>query len=181
MQRRMPITEDEFREAYEDDKLYTQCRTDWSHSSKGPRIKQKWTFVDDSDMLFRKKAGSPSLKYVPESLRTRLMGIIHDSDYNMHAGRDATLQDLQARYYWPDMDLDVKDYLKRCIWCRKAKTVLPTRAGFLQQSLHQHDGSLLSVDLVGPFRSSSHSQPHSLSKTLAKYYPLLPICHSRAE
>jgi hypothetical protein len=31
----------------------------------------------------------------------------HGSDFNMHAGRDSTLQDLKSRFYWPCMDRDV--------------------------------------------------------------------------
>ena len=149
MQRRTPITEDDFRGAYPADDIYKRVKLDWNHDTKGPNNKKKWSFVDD--MLFRRQGGQ-TLKYVPESLRTRLLNVIHDSDYNMHAGRDQTLQDLKARYYWSGMDHDVSEYLKRCIWCRKAKTVVPTRAGFLQQTLHQHDGALMSIDLVGPLR-----------------------------
>mmetsp|Transcript_20732 Transcript_20732/g.61869 ORF Transcript_20732/g.61869 Transcript_20732/m.61869 type:complete len:706 (+) Transcript_20732:1048-3165(+) len=172
MQRRMPVTEDDFRDAYPADKLYEQLMSDWNHDTKGPRIREKWSLVDD--MLFRKRDGQ-TRKYVPESLRVRIMNVVHDSDYNMHAGRDQTLQDLKARYYWPDMDHDVSEYVKRCIWCRKAKTVVPTRAGFLQQTLHQHDGYLLSIDLVGPLRLAKGGYNYILTVLDAFSHKLIAV------
>ena len=76
------------------------------------------------------------------------MDLCHDSDFNMHAGRESTLQDLKSRYHWEGVDNDLKVYLRHCLWCRRAKSVLPRRAGKLQQALHQHSGSLVSMDLV---------------------------------
>ena len=43
-------------------------------------------------------------------------------------------------------------------WCRKAKSWVPKKAGKLQQTLHQHSGSLLSIDLVGPLRRTTEHQ-----------------------
>ena len=78
------------------------------------------------------------LKYVPLKLRGRIMDLCHDSDFNMHAGRESTLQDLKSRYHWEGVDNGLKVYLRHCLWCRRAKSVLPRRAGKLQQTLHQH-------------------------------------------
>jgi len=148
MQRATTITDEEWEDALETDEMFQQLLEDQEDPKKRPRILEKWKTVDG--MLYRRD--KHMRKYVPKTLRARVMQMVHDSDYNMHAGGESTLQDLKARFYWTNMDDDVKEYLKRCIWCRKAKTVLPTRAGFLQQTLHQHDGALLSIDLVGPLR-----------------------------
>jgi len=51
-------------------------------------------------------------------------------------------------------------YVRHCLWCRKAKSWVPKKAGKLQQTLHQHSGShgLLSIDLVGPLRRTTEHQ-----------------------
>ena len=35
------------------------------------------------------------------------MDLCHDSDFNMHAGRESTLQDLKSRYHWEGVDNDL--------------------------------------------------------------------------
>ena len=75
------------------------------------------------------KRGDADLKYVPLGLRREVIDLYHGSDFNMHAGRDSTLQDLKSRFYWPCMDRDVSLFVQHCLWCRKAKSILPTKAG----------------------------------------------------
>ena len=48
------------------------------------------------------KRGDVDLKYVPLGLRREVIDLYHGSDFNMHAGRDSTLQDLKSRFYWPE-------------------------------------------------------------------------------
>ena len=58
----------------------------------------KWKIKEG--LLYRHRNGGNERLYVPESLRKKVIGFYHDSDFNMHAGRDSTLQDIKARYYW---------------------------------------------------------------------------------
>ena len=48
------------------------------------------------------------------------------------------------------MDADVTDHVRSCLWCSRAKRAARIRAGKLQPIVHTHDGSTLSIDLVGP-------------------------------
>ena len=68
---------------------------------------------------------------------------------------ESTLQDLKSRYHWEGVDNDLKVYLRHCLWCRRAKSVLPRRAGKLQQTLHQHMGPSARSLCVDPTHSSS--------------------------
>ena len=52
----------------------------------------------------------------------------------MHAGRAATTSAIARRYYWKGMIKDIGDYIRHCLMCRKAKAVLPRRAGKLRQT-----------------------------------------------
>jgi len=59
--------------------------------------------------------------------RTRIIEMVHDgSDQSLqssaissHRGRDATQRILQKRFYWPNMTVDVKNYVKECAICQK--------------------------------------------------------------
>ena len=147
------ITDQQFQDAVADDKMYLKIKKKLENPKQKERTKKQWRIEDN--IMWLKKANGREVKYVPASLRREVIRTSHDSDFNQHAGRESTLQDLKERFYWPNMDADVTRYIKHCIWCRKAKSWLPVKAGKLQQTLHQHCGTLLSIDLVGPLRRTA--------------------------
>lgn len=59
--------------------------------------------------------------------RKRIIEMVHDgSDQSLqssalssHRGRDATQRVLQKRFYWPNMTVDVKNYVRECVICQK--------------------------------------------------------------
>jgi transposase InsO family protein len=169
------VTDEEFKAALAKDSYFGEIKNALSHSDAKVRAKaeKKWRLEDGE--LFRR--GDVDLRYVPQGLRKRVVEIAHSSPFNMHAGRKSTLQDLKARYYWLNMDKDVAVYVRCCLWCRKAKSVLPRKAGLLQQTLHQHSGSLVSIDLVGPLRPTAQGNKYILTviDAFSHYLIAVPI------
>lgn len=143
------VTDEDLQEAYHEDEQATGIIK--ASYEKGDGMKD---WIVRRGIIFYKDGDNWQRKYVPEALRERVMRMMHDSDFNMHAGRESTLQDLKARYYWSCMDESVKKYVQKCPWCAKAKAKVPRRAGMLQQTLHQHSGATLSMDLVGKLRKA---------------------------
>ena len=119
------------------------------NAKKRRALAAKYKFRDE--LLLVHDQGRSERVYVPKTLRSKLMHIFHDGDFLMHAGRDATLHEIKVRYFWKGMDADVTEHVRKCLWCSRAKRAARIRAGKLQPIVHTHDGSTLSMDLVGPF------------------------------
>jgi len=71
MRRRTPITEDDFRDAYQADNIYKQAQSDWNHATKGPRLKKKWSLIkvqrviDQAMATVKVTLGKPTVEYCP--------------------------------------------------------------------------------------------------------------------
>ena len=146
------VTLEEIKAAQQPDVYAKEVRKSLSGPRKASQ-KRKWVLRER--VLYARSEGVEELDalriYVPESLRQRLMAIFHKGDFMMHAGRDATAAAITRRYYWKGMTRDIASYVRHCLMCRKAKAVLPRRAGMLRQTFYDHCGSTLSIDLVGPW------------------------------
>ena len=81
----------------------------------------------------------------------------------MHAGREATLAEITKRYYWKGLPSDVARYVQQCIWCQRARAIVPVRQGKLRPTLHEHDGSVLAMDLVGPLSPTKEGHKYILT------------------
>jgi hypothetical protein len=59
--------------------------------------------------------------------RKQIIQMVHDGSHrssessalSSHRGRDATQRILKTRFYWPNMMVDVKNYIKQCSICQK--------------------------------------------------------------
>ena len=96
------VTLDEIKGAYASDGTYAKIMEQLSGPGGREKRRVEERFhVRDGVLYYRKQGGERV--YVPERLRKRLMRSFHDSDFIMHAGRDATLFEVKRRYYWNDI------------------------------------------------------------------------------
>ena len=71
--------------------------------------------------------------YVPEGeLRKRLLHEFHDMPLAGHNVVCATMAELQKRYFWPCMGVNVEEYVKTCVKCEMAKHSTPPKIGTLR-------------------------------------------------
>ena len=73
--------------------------------------------------------------YVPEAddLHLRVLKYKHDHPLSGHFGQSHTLELIQHEYTWPGIHTYVKDYIKSCTACAKAKTPRHQPYGMLKQ------------------------------------------------
>ncbi len=58
--------------------------------------------------------------YVPEGkIRDTLLKECHDGPLAGHGGAKRTTTFLKKSYYWPDLKLDAKEYVKTCLVCQQ--------------------------------------------------------------
>ena len=64
---------------------------------------------------------------VPDSLKTEVLRGVHDKAG--HQAQSRTLSLTRQRFFWPNLDRDVKDYVRHCQRCVVSKTVEPEGRG----------------------------------------------------
>ena len=82
------------------------------------------------------------------SVRNLLIEEVHGGDLMGHFGRDATMNALSARFYWPKMRKQIMEFISRCETCLRAKSQVKPHG--LYMPLPQPEGPWidLSMDFV---------------------------------
>ena len=97
------------------------------------------------DLICETSTATPR-PYIPYSLRK----LIFDSFHSLHhPGTKSSVHIIKSRYYWPQMDKDIKAWVKECQGCQTAKVNRHTKteistfySGGRFQTVH--------IDIVGP-------------------------------
>lgn len=55
------------------------------------------------------------------SLRESIIKEAHASGLSRHFGKDKTLHLINSRFYWPQLNKDVNNFVKRCYICQTSK------------------------------------------------------------
>jgi len=82
-------------------------------------------FKLDNDTLVHKKTLAKTIIDVNE--RKRIIHMVHNGSDNSaqssalssHHGRDATQRLLKSRFFWPNMTVDIKNYIRQCKICQQ--------------------------------------------------------------
>ena len=83
---------------------------------KARRIRMKVTrFAIIEGILFRKSFSGPLLRCVSKSEATEVLNAIHSGVYGNHSGgRCLAHKAITARYFWPYIMQNAKNFVKRC-------------------------------------------------------------------
>lgn len=83
---------------------------------------------------------------VPDSLRTEVLHGVHD-----RAGRQAQFRSLsltRQRFFWLNLDRDVRDYVRRCQRCIVSKTIEPEGRSPLESIKSTRPLELVCIDFL---------------------------------
>src|SRR3954462_5612378 len=76
------------------------------------------SYVLVEDRLYRRGFSIPLLKCIDEDTVLHILREIHEGINSQHlGGRSLARKALRARYYWPTMQDDTKEYVKKCDKC----------------------------------------------------------------
>ena len=96
--------------------------------------------------------------YVPPALRQKVIRSMHSGVFGAHRNATATFKELVSRYWWPSLEKDTHDFVRRCAHCELAKGCKPSRQGYLQGFQHSSVMHAITMDLIGPMgaRETGH-------------------------
>lgn len=93
--------------------------------------------------------------FVPESVRDRVFEDMHNLS---HPGVKASLRIIKARYFWPNMDSDIRSRVKSCLVCQQTKVNRHTKSPLMSFQLPVSQRfQYVHIDLVGPLPPATES------------------------
>lgn len=102
---------------------------------------------------------------VPYSMRSEVLGSIHNSLLGRHLGQKKTKRKLQQRFYWFQMREDVNIWIEKCDVCARMKHSSQRPRATLGDMRNGAPLDRLSIDLVGPLPETVHGNQHILVLT----------------
>lgn len=114
--------------------------------------------VEDGFLYFVKDPFKPRL-VVPNYQRLRELILIenHDTLIGGHQGRDKTYARIAKRFWWPNLDKDVRRYVAGCAVCQRSKSSNQPPLGLLQPlPLSLRPFASVSMDFIFGLPQSTH-------------------------
>jgi hypothetical protein len=96
---------------------------------------------------------------VPDTLRSRVIAVYHDSLVAGHCGIDKTLSKLQQMHYWVNMRRDVQAYVRSCNLCQQFALRRPAKTRPVSDSSREERPfECLSIDIVGRLNTTKGTE-----------------------
>ncbi|WVZ70559.1 LOW QUALITY PROTEIN: hypothetical protein U9M48_019218 [Paspalum notatum var. saurae] len=130
---------EQIKDLYEDDDDFGQV---WFKHLQGQPLGEEYVVQDG--YLFKKDR----LCIPRSSLRDKLIRELHSSDLSGHVGRDKTIANLQARYYWPQLKKDARKFVQRCPVCQTYKGQIQNTGLYMPLAVPCAPWEDLSMDFV---------------------------------
>ena len=67
-----------------------------------------------------------------QELRREILHEAHNSRYSIHPGSIKMYRDLKEYYWWPNMKVDIAEWVSKCLTCQKVKAEHQKPSGLLQ-------------------------------------------------
>ena len=91
--------------------------------------------------------------YIPDDMkiRTELLSECHDAAISGHLGVHKTLQRVAKRFYWPNLQHTVREYVSSCQACQHNKPSNQQPMGLLQPlPIPERRWDVVTMDMIGP-------------------------------
>ena len=139
---------------------------------KEPHFRPFWynyerLFVRDGllyrSLNFKNSHPDPAV-VVPEALRTDILKGTHDSPFTGHLGVTRTLDRIRKRFFWPNMQKFVENYIRQCDACiqRKSPGSFSTGSAPLQSIEVSEPFTFWALDYMGPLPETGRGNRHIL-------------------
>ena len=122
----------------------------------------QWSYLEiHSDLLYRKWIPiNPDEQehmqiVVPITLRKEILHLLHTHKTGGHLGIQKVLGKLRQKFYWPGHKADIERFCRDCAVCQATNPSSNPKKAPLQQKPIYRRFAKISLDICGPFESSS--------------------------
>ena len=101
--------------------------------------------------LYKRRYGQPLLKCVTTEQAQYIIKELHEGICDYHSGaRTMTTRILRAGYFWPTMEADCQDFVKKCIPCQKHGNLIHQKQEQLHSILSPWPFAKWGMDIITP-------------------------------
>ena len=127
------------------------------------KIKNK-KFEKISNLLYLQNESNQEKRLVlPRKYNTTIIKIVHEDSASAHPGMTQTINKIQNHYYWKNMTVDIKNYIKKCMKCNTLKATKIKGTTLVIYSESTQPFSSVVQDLVGPLNMEDGTQKYILT------------------
>ena len=87
---------------------------------------------------------------VPVEFKKEIMVRFHDHNLAAHMGIEKTLANIQNKYFWPKMAMDVRKHVTNCLICAKLKAAKVCKAPLQPIPIAEYLWQRVAMDIIGP-------------------------------
>lgn len=146
------LTKDELRESQKNDDY---CKTLYQQLQNDPEV-NRLTELGVDKILYRKAQGyDPAKPVLPASRRRQILELFHNHPAMGHRGIQGTYLKIKARYHWPKMYNEVRDFVLSCRSCQQYKANNKKRKGLMMNTKVHGPFEMLGTDIMGPLPLTS--------------------------
>lgn len=137
-------------------------------------------FIDVDGLLYKIKENyeSEDVLTLPTCLIPKVIKVYHDLPFAGHMGFEKTYNRIKKRFYWPNMNKDIQDYINACEPCARRKTPNHLKPAPLQKfSIPREPFYRIAMDIVGPLPVTYKGNKYILTvqDALTKYVEAFPL------
>ena len=92
--------------------------------------------------------------YLPKTQINEILKNNHGHPLNGHFGFNITYDKIRKKYYWPNMYIDIKEFVKNCHNCQINKLSRKQKPGFCELIEVKSPFSRTEIDITGPFEQT---------------------------
>ena len=109
---------------------------------KGVLYQKRWVYVPQETLKYQ--------LLIPKALRQEIIRNNHDTLLSGHFGVNKTSSKIKKKYYWYQMDQDIRLYIRQCKQCNKDKDPRKKPKARLGLYLAGYPMDRIAVDIMGP-------------------------------
>ena len=130
----------------------TDIRQEYKALPRGHYVncRQKFYTINDDHLIVynNHKTGRACIVLPPQHAMAYMAYTHGNLFFGGHGGKDALCAEIRRHYYWPNYELDVKDFIKRCD-CRYAKDIPRLQRGELKLFTPKRVNECVAIDHIG--------------------------------
>ena len=113
--------------------------------------KRATRFTILNDELYKRGFSQPYLRYVEEEEAKYVLEKVHGGVYGNHLGAKSLVQKIiRASYFWPSMQQDASEFVKRCNYCQRYGNVQRVLGEKMTTILAPWPFAQWEIDIMGP-------------------------------
>ena len=164
--------------------LYIERDVLLEEKSKAEKVRRKAPrfWLSEDRKLYKRSFSGPYLLCVHPEASKSLLEELHEGVYESHTGgRSLSHQAFTQKYWWPGMQKEAQEYVKKCDQCQRFAPNIHQPRGVLNPLTSPWPFTQWGLDIMGPFLKAVGNKKYLLVYTdyFTKWVEVEPLANIR--